>query len=332
MIAITEVKHTKLETFGRPGFFPGELKVLEELPPADMDLLEKVFSEPVEFVDHPMFHDAATRDQIEQSFDGPGPDLKASEAQLLPMDLFTTPDRTRAAFKPLTADQENHLFIKLNYARYRIRRLVKSRCTKPITMAFAREVLRWRKRELTVRSQITQANLPLVLGMAKRAKANQVEFAELIGEGNMALVRSVDKFDCARGFKFSTYACRSILKSFARIALRTNRYRARFPVEFDPALEKGSHLAQCREATRVHCLDHLREAILHPEANGALSEIEKRVLRTRFGIHATPGAAEPLTLEKVGEILGLTKERIRQIQNKALRKLKTALEDHVLAG
>ena len=76
--------------------------------------------------------------------------------------------------------------------------------------------------------------------MAKRTRMGDVDFGELVSEGNMALLRAVEKFDIGRGFKFSTYACRAILKAFSRIAMKTNRYRQAFPTEFDPTMEKSN--------------------------------------------------------------------------------------------
>ena len=76
-------------------------------------------------------------------------------------------------------------------------------------------MLRWYRTAKGYREQIAETNLALVLAMAKRTRMSEVDFADLVSEGNMALLRSVDKFDCRRGFKFSTYACRAILKAFS---------------------------------------------------------------------------------------------------------------------
>jgi RNA polymerase sigma factor (sigma-70 family) len=281
-----------------------------------------------------MFHDRKSEEELERSFNEPEEELSASEARLLPIDIFEEGDKALTAFKPLTSAQEMHLFLKFNYSRYRIYRELKARANKPLTMAMVPELILWRKREFHIRSQITQANIPLVLAMAKRTKLGGVDFTELISEGNMALLRSVDKFDCARGFKFSTYACRAIIKSFARVALKTNRYRGRFPVEFDPELEKSDFLEQRREDTKIFCMDRLRDILgeNQDQDTADLSDIERRVLRARFAIREEESEDKPMTLEEVGKVIGVTKERVRQIQNKALAKLKVALEDMVLSS
>jgi RNA polymerase sigma factor (sigma-70 family) len=159
-----------------------------------------------------------------------------------------------------------------------------------------------------------------------------MDYAELISEGNMALLRSVDKFDCGRGFKFSTYACRAILKSFSRVALRTGRYRSRFPTEFDPTLEKSDHLDQLRARQELDCLEDLREMLSDNVAD--LNEVETRVIQARFALNQVTESADggPKTLEQVGLLIGVTKERVRQIQNRALEKLRAKLQDDYLAA
>ncbi len=310
---------------------PGVVRQLERFSEADRELLGKVLTETVEFVDNPIFYDKKSAEELEKSFTAVEPDLAACEAHLYAVDLFEEPDRARTAFKPLNQAQESRLFLKLNYSRYRISRALKRAKNKPLMMDTVTELVQWRKAELSVRSQITRANIPLVLGMAKKIKPGTVEFAELVGEGNMALVRSVDKFDCARGFKFSTYACRAILKSFSRVALMTNRYRSRFPVVFDPGLEKSGYVDQRREDTRIFCVDRIRQLLSHGSREGQLSEIEKKVLRARFGIRDSEEEEKPKTLEEVGAVIKVSKERVRQIQNKAMKKLRTILEEHVLS-
>ncbi len=331
MIAIAKQKYKGIKGFHGQKLLMGARRVLDRFSGTDRETLERLLNDPVEYMDNPMFHDRRSEAELEAYFNEEG-DFSASEARLLPIDIFEETDRAMTAFKPLSGEQEMKLFLKLNYARYRICQAMKSRANKPLTMTIVPELLRWRTEELKARSQITQANIPLVLAMAKRSKLMGVDFTELISEGNMALLRSVDKFDCSRGFKFSTYACRAIIKSFARVALKTNRYRGRFPVEFDPDLEKSDFLEQRREDTKIFCMDRLRDILGSQDASTDLSDIERRVLRARFAIREEETEEKPMTLEEVGRVIGVTKERVRQIQNKALAKLRVALEDLVLSS
>jgi RNA polymerase primary sigma factor len=154
----------------------------------------------------------------------------------------------------------------------------------------------------------------------------------MISEGNMALLRSVEKFDCGRGFKFSTYSCRAILKSFSRVAMRASRYRGKFPTEFDPAMERSDYIDRRRRDDRDDCVDELKDILVRNLAE--LSEVEQTVISERFalGVPTITGDPAPKTLEQVGKIIGVTKERVRQIQNKALKKMRVTLEERFLAA
>jgi len=166
--------------------------------------------------------------------------------------------------------------------------------------------------------------------MAKRTRLASLDYNELVSEGNFALLRSIDKFDCSRGFKFSTYACRAILKSFSRVAMKAARYRGQFPTEFDPFLEKSDYHDRKRDDTASLCVQEIRDIL--SENRAALNEMEQTVIRERFALTSgQDGSVRPKTLEQVGQLIGVTKERVRQIQNKALKKIRMTLEDSLAA-
>lgn len=221
------------------------------------------------------------------------------------------------------SDRERRLFLRLNYCRFRIMQVVERFANRRLTLAAVAELELWHRRAAETRSDIVAANVPLVLAMAKRTRVTSVDFAELISEGNMALLRAVDKFDCSRGFKFSTYACRAILKAFSRQGMKLSKYRQRFPTDFDPALEKSNHLETLRRQHELESAEEVKHVVLNNDAD--LTDVEQTVIHHRFGIDL-PENQEPLTLEQVGQIIGVTKERVRQIQNKALEKIRLALE------
>ena len=167
--------------------------------------------------------------------------------------------------------------------------------------------------------------------MAKRTQWPDVDPDEMISAGNMTLMNCIDLFDCSRGFKFSTYACRSILRSFSSVASRTRRYRSRFSVEFDSSLEWGS-VGVSSMAVEEDGVDTLKKIL---SGNGAaLSRVERAVIRERFAVGDArrKRPKSPKTLEQVGRILGFSKEWVRQIQNGALEKLRMAMEDEYLAA
>jgi RNA polymerase sigma factor (sigma-70 family) len=229
----------------------------------------------------------------------------------------------------LTAAQERVIFMQFNYARYRMNRIQKSLRGRAPGAEQAKELLRWNSTATAYREQIAETNLALVLAMAKRVRLGEGEYADLIGEGNMALMRSVDKFDCGRGFKFSTYACRSILKAFSRHGIKVSKHKQRFPVEFDPALEQGDGVASIRAASERQDAAEVRDIV---ESNRAdLTEIEREVVMHRFAFQGLDQGRTP-TLAQVGNLIGLTKERVRQIQNQALAKIRMTLEGACSGG
>ena len=295
------------------------------LTPHEKVRLAELFAEPVDFMDSPEFRKAGAERRI---FDE-APEIARPDVSWY-RPLMDERSRAREMSRPgrapatvlLTAAQERVLFLKLNYARYRMAKLQKKAGRQELTVEDSREVLRWADIATSIREQIAETNLALVLAMAKRLRGTDLDFGDLISEGNMALLRSVDKFDCGRGFKFSTYACRAILKAFSRHGIKAMKYRQRFPTEFDPEFERSDHLSTVRATSEQESAQEVRFVV---ESNRAdLSELERSVISQRFGFDGPFGPRNP-TLEEVGETIGLTKERVRQIQNRALEKIKTAL-------
>lgn len=309
---------------------PPLVSVIHSLSAEDQVLLTQLLTEPADFVDHPEF----TRRSVERVLFGEAAVLTARRATRFreTRDAITDAVRAGERLPALSYAQEKHLFMRYNYARRWVVHILGSYVGKRLQADATRALLAWGYRYLSSRSVIVRLNLPLVLAMAKRTKLSHVDFNEMVSEGNMALLRSVEKFDCARGFKFSTYSCRAILKSFSRVAMRASRYRGQFPTEFDPAMEKSDFVERQRVGIERDCVDELKEILLLNLAG--LSEVERTVIGERFAIgqHAFGDQVGPKTLEQVGLLIGVTKERVRQIQNKALRKIRLTLEERYLAA
>jgi len=297
--------------------------MLARLDPDQQDLLRKLTTEQIEYVPHPLF----ARPDCERRLFGERWDATWPGSASAPV----SDDSAEGETATLSARQERAIFERFNYARYRVFKILEAANNKTLKPSVLDELLVWARRAHDLRCRIVQLNMPLVLAMAKRIHLNGVDFAELISEGNMALLRSVDKFDPMRGFKFSTYACRAILKSFSRVAMRTSRYRGRFPTEFDPSLERSDFQDRMREDQRGDCLEELQLILAQNLAR--LNDIEQTVIRERFSLDGPlPEGVKPKTLEQIGHLLGVTKERVRQIQNKALNKLRQTLEEEFLAS
>jgi RNA polymerase sigma factor (sigma-70 family) len=222
--------------------------------------------------------------------------------------------------------EERLMFLRFNYCKKRLSALQKQIRTGGLTMSRAQEFLDWHRKFEHFREYLVRTNLALVLAMAKRTRLGEVDFAEVVSEGNMALLRAVDKFSADRGFKFSTYACRAILKAFSRTAMKSSKHRTRFPVEFEPEMEQSDWADRRRDKIEDDCIDELKAIVDRNLAD--LSTVEQAVIKRRFNWQQAEES--PMTLEEVGKTIGVTKERVRQIQNKALAKIRLVMEDGVL--
>ena len=299
---------------------------LDKLNRQDHRLLITVVREPVECVYLSKFRLIST----ERAFFGP-PRATVSSVEedravlaTLDQDKFGTDGQKHSV------EKERFLFERYNLARFHIWKLLRERDGKALTAKAARALLVWARRAQSTRCEIIQINMPLVLSMIKRSRLAGLDYSEMISEGNLALIRSVEKFDTSRGFKFSTYACRAILKSFSRVAMRAGRYRGMFPVELTIELEKSDFIERKRERIEEDFVDDLKQVLTANLAN--LNEVEHTVIRERFALAPTSDSDRHKTLEQVGLIIGVTKERVRQIQNKALQKIKVALEEGIVAA
>ena len=234
--------------------------------------------------------------------------------------------------------------------------------------------LRIEKGEPRARQELAEANLRLVVSIAKRYVGRGMQFLDLIQEGNMGLMKAVEKFDYQKGFKFSTYATwwirqaitraiadqartiripvhmvetinkliriqRQLLQDLGRepmpeeigaeMDMPSDKVReilkiAQEPVSLETPIgeEDDSHLGdfiEDQEATSP--ADHAAYELLKEQLEGVLDTLtdrEENVLRLRFGLDD----GRTRTLEEVGKVFGVTRERIRQIEAKALRKLR----------
>jgi RNA polymerase sigma factor (sigma-70 family) len=299
-----------------------------QLSPADQAQVRQILENKWGFVDNEAFYEAGAEQTLLYE---PEPLAKPDTSWYHPVmdNISEVRGVKNVTAKPLTAEQERTLFLQFNYTRYRVDQLREKLGTEVenIDADTAREMLKWYRRSEELRDQIAQTNLALVLAMAKRTRMSEVDFADLVSEGNMALLRAVDKFDAARGFKFSTYACRAILKAFSRAGVKLSKYRGLFPTDFDPKLERSDFLDRRRAGHRDDCVEEIADIVKDNRAD--LTDIEQEVIQHRFALsrkREQEPEAQPLTLEQVGKIIGVTKERVRQIQNKALDKIRHSLE------
>jgi len=169
--------------------------------------------------------------------------------------------------------------------------------------------------DLLCKQRMIQSNLRLVVSIAKRHVGPSNNFFELVSDGNMSLIRAVEKFDFSRGNKFSTYASWAIMKNFARTIPEENYRRDRFVTGHEEMFEAAAD-NRIDEHEYESAQKRMEEAV--KGMLGRLDDRERRIIISRYGI---AGASER-TLEQLGRELGITKERVRQIESRGVDKLR----------
>lgn len=224
----------------------------------------------------------------------------------------------------LNREQEYHLFRKFNYLKYKASQMRDELSPARAKSTVMEEIEQLYEQAVRIKNQIVQSNLRLVVSIAKRHVNSTDDFFTLVSDGNMSLIRAVEKFDYSRGNKFSTYASWAIMKNFARTIPHEFKHRDRFRTSLD-------ELFTSQEDGRGDQLgEESAQRLRSEQVNKILSRLddrEQKIIISRFGLDYRQ---EPQTLKEVGAEMGVTKERVRQIEARALNKLRQAVqEDHL---
>lgn len=221
----------------------------------------------------------------------------------------------------LTKSQEQHLFRRYNYRKFRVDQLRKQLDLAQSCEPLLDEIEQLYEDAMMDKNHLIQANLRLVVSVAKQYVTPHVSLFDLISDGNISLIKAVEKFDFSRGNKFSTYATWAIKKNYARTFSTHLRQQDRFRTCQDELLGVQAG----------YRADPLLCESIQSEYKSAVSSIlarlderEQAVIEQRFGLSTI---REPRTLKEIGENLGVSKERIRQIEARAMKKLRAAARE-----
>jgi RNA polymerase primary sigma factor len=209
----------------------------------------------------------------------------------------------------------------MNYLKYKASALRAELDTNKPKSRLLGQIEKLYDESVSIKNQIIQANLRLVVSIAKRYVGPTGDFFELTSDGNISLIRAVEKFDFSRGNKFSTYASWAIMKNFARTIPNELRYRGRFHASHSEMFESIEDVRADQneqESAQIQRESRVQGILMR------LDERERQIVTSRFGLIR---GEEPLTLKQVGAAMGVTKERIRQIQCRAMDKLRMAAEE-----
>jgi RNA polymerase primary sigma factor len=226
----------------------------------------------------------------------------------------------------LTGEQERTLLLRFNYARKRLidLRLQISKAGVP-GVKIVREFLHWNRVASEHRDLMAKFNLGLIVAMSKRSRARNLEFSEQVSEGSMALLHAVDKFNPSLGFKFSTYACKLILNALNHAGIKQSRHRAIFATGFELGSDRADQSTpEVEDAAYEMQVKRIRSIVDSNDAE--LSELEQSVIQHRFPLGDSE-SDQPLTLAEVGRMVGLTKEGVRRVQIKALKKIRMVISE-----
>ncbi len=218
----------------------------------------------------------------------------------------------------LSAERERHMFRQYNYLKFKAARLCKGLDPLTVTDAELERTDALLAQAEQVKNDILRANLRLVVSIARKHVGQTSSFFETVSDGNLALMRAVEKFDYSRGFKFSTYASWAVMRNYARTVPEQNYAAARLVTGVDEMLASAPSPEESAERESV--LQAIRQLL--NRGLSLLTDRERDVVVRHYGLH-DDGAA--MTLDQIGKLFGVTKERVRQIERQAIGKLRAGL-------
>ncbi|MGL4553372.1 MAG: sigma-70 family RNA polymerase sigma factor [Gemmataceae bacterium] len=288
-----------------------------------------LLEQPLDFIDHPHFH----LPEMGAEVAGPMPHLDEYTAKKASMHAprDVPPELASCYEYPLLSrEQEAHLFRQMNWFKFKAKGLRADMLTDgavdpaKVKTNLLEQIETLQSKANAIKDVLINSNMRLVVNIARRHSGQAENFFELLSDGNMSLIRAVEKFDASRGFKFSTYASWAIMKNFARTIPDEKHRRERFVTgheevfEVAPDVRTDEHEAVANKERATASINRLLEK-LEPR--------EREIIRMRAGLDSH---AKGMTLEEIGQQFGITKERVRQLNARAMKKLRTMAEKEEL--
>jgi len=279
----------------------------------------QLLDRPIRYVYNPQF-DLPNADELilgGQSEDIPLPRPPARPRKI-PPDL---PAYLRALYEVplLEPEQERSLFQQYNYLKHKAERRRHQIDLSRIRSSQVKQIETLLVKANEIKNRIIRANLRLVVSIAKRhVLSGPQTLFELISDGNVSLMQAVENFDYSRGNRFSTYASWAIMRNFARSVPKERYFLDRFSTSYDSVLDLAASM-RTYDPNEVN-ITELRESI--DAVLTQLSPRERTILIDHYGLDSE---GERKTFDQLGRRLGLSKERVRQIEIRALRKLRRIL-------
>jgi len=226
----------------------------------------------------------------------------------------------------LTPRQEVFLFRKYNFLKCLADELCRNINLKNPRGTQVRKAQQYIRQAEQIKDWLIRSNLRLVVSVARKHTRREAELLELISEGNLAVMNAVEKFDYSRGFKFSTYATWAIVKRFATYRTKLSRRSSQTiqeaeqePLEVAQDLRIEPSMVVAVESARKSLFDVMRET---------LEQRERTIVQEHYGLdeqQKVPGQRKARSLSQIAALVGLSKERVRQIELLALQKLRKVL-------
>ncbi len=276
----------------------------------------------IEFIESPEFHEEGAAARILAG--------RGDEGDLL-LPSATVPEKisglslssylnTIEEMPTLDRQTEMYLFRKYNFLKYLASAKRAEIKASAVASRLLDEIEDCLRQSEDIKRTLIEANLPLVVVVANKHTVTGANLLDLVSEGNVSLMRAVEKFDYRKGFRFATYVSWVIAKAFARRIpaekSRPDRPRGARPIGLLKVFKTQTGRVVAVERARHDLISVIKQN---------LSEREQHVIINHFGLEGTVIRKNKKTLKQIGDDLDITKERVRQIELVALEKLRRLL-------